>query len=565
MAQEVVTVKSDIEISREARLEPIVAIARRLGLSEQDLTLYGPYKAKIDWRVVDRWRDRPDGKLIVVSAMTPTPAGEGKTTVTVGLGQAFHRLGKRALISLREPSLGPCFGIKGGATGGGYSQVVPMEDINLHFTGDFHAVTSAHNLLAAMVDNHLQQGNPLGLDPRQITWRRAMDMNERALRTIIVGLGGRPHGVPREAGFDITAASEIMACLCLANSLEDLKARFRRIVVGYTYAGKAVTAGELGAAGAMAALMKEAINPNLVQTLENTPAFVHGGPFGNVAHGTNSILATRLGMKLAEYMVTETGFGFDLSGEKFLNIVSRYGGFQPAAVIVVASIRGLKYHGGVELKALAEAKEDVGAVERGLENLDKQVENVRRFGLTPIVALNRFLRDTDKEIAAVEERCRQLGAPYALAEVWAKGGAGGIALAEKVMEVVDNFKGQYQPLYDWSLPIKQKIEIIAREIYGADGVSYTAQALTALKRIEASGGAGLPICMAKTQGSLSDDPKLLGRPRGFTVTVRDMWLSAGAGFVVAIAGEIMTMPGLPREPAALKIDVDAEGNITGLF
>lgn len=547
-------------------MKPITEVAALLGLSEEEIILYGRYKAKVHLSVLNRLQDRSDGRLVLVSGMTPTPAGEGKSTVTIGLGQALCRLGKKAIAVIREPSLGPCFGIKGGACGGGYAQVVPMEDINLHFTGDFHAVTSAHNLLAAAVDNHLHQGNRLRIDPRQVVWRRVMDMNERALRSIVIGLGGRANGVPRESGFDITAASEVMACLCLVGGLADLKRRLRGIIVAYTDEGRPVTAQDMGAAGAMAALLREALCPNLVQTLENTPAFVHGGPFGNIAHGCNSLLATKLGLKLADYLITEAGFGFDLGGEKFLDIKCPYGGLRPDAVVLVVSIRALKFHGGVDVKDLAaDRTPNPAAVERGLPNLEKHLENARLFGLPVVVAINRFSHDSRAELGVVARLVERLGAEVAVTEVWEKGGEGGVELAEKLLDTIKKRPTQYRPLYDWSLPVPEKIEKIATEIYGAKDVVFTPQALTGLKKVEEIGLNSLPVCMAKTQSSLSDNPKLIGRPEGWTLTVREVRISAGAGFIVALSGEIMTMPGLPKVPAAEKIDIDACGVITGLF
>ncbi len=555
--------KTDIEIAQQAEMKPIKEIAEGLGLSEDDIELYGKYKAKVNLKVMDKLEGRPDGKLILVTAINPTAAGEGKTTITVGLGQALNRLGKKAVIALREPSLGPSFGVKGGAAGGGYSQVVPMEDINLHFTGDIHAVTTAHNLLSALIDNHLQQGNELGIDPRRITWKRVMDMNDRALRHIVVGLGGKPNGVPREDGFDITVASEVMAILCLSKDLTDLKERLSKIIIGYTYDGRPVTVKDLNAQGAMALLLKDAINPNLVQTLENTPAFVHGGPFANIAHGCNSVAATRMGLKLGDYLVTEAGFGADLGAEKFFDIKCRYAGLKPDATVIVASIRALKNHGGVKKQDLSQ--ENVEALKKGFENLEKQVENITKFGVPLVVAINRFPTDTDAEVDFVYKRCAQLGIPVSLSDVWAKGGEGGIDLAEKVLDILETKKSNYKPVYELNAGVKQKIETIAREIYGADGVDFTKEAEKDIASIEKMGLDNLAICMAKTQYSLSDDPSLLGRPRGFRVTVRQVRPSAGAGFLVALTGEIMTMPGLPRHPAAFDMDIDENGKITGLF
>ena len=554
--------KSDIEIAQEAKMRPITDVAATLGLTDDDIELYGKYKAKVALSVWERLKDRPAGKLVLVTAITPTPAGEGKTTNTVGLGQALNRIGKKAVIGLREPSLGPSFGIKGGAAGGGYSQVVPMEDINLHFTGDIHAVTTAHNLLAAMLDNHLHQGNSLGIDPRQVVWRRVMDLNERALRHIVLGLGGRINGVPRESGFDISVASEVMASLCLATDLMDLKERFKRIVVAYTYDGKPVTANDLKAAGSMALLMKDAIKPNLVQTLEGTPAFIHGGPFANIAHGANSIIATRMGMKLGDYMVTEAGFGADLGAEKFFDIVCRYGEMKPDAVVVVASVRALKNHGGVGQGQLAQP--NLQAVETGFANLEKQLENIKKFGVPPVVALNQFPSDTAEETEYIIQRCGEMGVEVALSQVWTKGGAGGIELAEKVIKAAEE-PSDFRFLYPLELPVKEKIAAVCQEIYGADGVTYSAEANRTIATLEDLGYGQLPICIAKTQYSLSDNPDLKGRPRGFRVNVREVRLSAGAGFIVAIAGNIMTMPGLGKTPAAETIDIKDNGEIVGLF
>lgn len=554
--------KSDIEIAQEAKMLPITEVARLIGLDEDDIDLYGKYKAKVSLDVWHRLADKPSGKLVLVTAITPTPAGEGKTTTTVGLGQALNRIGKKAIIALREPSLGPSFGIKGGAAGGGYSQVIPMEDINLHFTGDIHAVTTAHNLLAAMLDNHLHQGNALNIDPRQVVLRRAMDLNERALRNIVLGLGGKINGVPRESGFDISVASEVMAALCLATDLMDLKERFKRIVVAYTFDGRPVTADDLKAAGSMALLMKDAIKPNLVQTLENTPAFVHGGPFANIAHGANSIMATQIGMKLADYMITEAGFGADLGAEKFFNIVCRYGQMQPSAVVLVATIRALKNHGGVAKDILSE--KNMVALEKGIENLIKQLENIQKFGLPVVVALNEFPTDTREEIDFVIDQCAAVGADVALSRVWAQGGAGGEELAQKVVNAAET-PSTFKFLYELEQPLKTKMETVCREIYGADGVTYSADASRLLQKFEELGYGNLPVCMAKTQYSLSDDPDKKGRPRNFTVNVKEVRLSAGAGFVVALTGTIMTMPGLGKTPAAEKIDIKTNGEIVGLF
>lgn len=554
--------KSDIEIAQEAKMLHIRDVAAKLGIEEDYLEYYGKYKAKISPALWDKIKDRKDGKLILVTAITPTPAGEGKTTTTVGLGQALAKLGKKAMIALREPSLGPSFGIKGGAAGGGYSQVVPMEDINLHFTGDIHAITAAHNLLAAMIDNHIHHGNELNIDIRTITWKRAMDMNDRALREIIVGLGGKANGYPRQDGFIITVASEIMAILCLSHDLMDLKRRLGDIIVAYDKDGSPVTARDLKADGAMAVLLKDAIKPNLVQTIENVPAFVHGGPFANIAHGCNSLIATKYGLKLADYLVTEAGFGADLGAEKFFDVKARIGGLTPNAAVVVATVRALKMHGGVKKEDLQ--KEDVEAVRRGIENLEKQVENVRKFGVPVVVALNKFVFDTEREIEEVRKACSKIGVDMAVAEVWEKGGEGGIELAEKVIKAADT-PSNFRFLYDVNLPIKDKLHIIATEIYGADGVEYTASALKDIANIEKLGLDKMPIVVAKTQYSLSDDPKLLGRPRGFKITVRELRISRGAGFIVALTGDIMTMPGLPKHPAAENIDIDENGRIKGLF
>jgi formate--tetrahydrofolate ligase len=556
--------KQDLEIARAVKLQPIQQIAERAGLGDQDLELYGSYKAKIRWEAVARLAGRPDGALVLVTAMTPTPAGEGKSTTTVGLADGLRRLGARAIVALREPSLGPVFGVKGGATGGGHAQLAPMEDINLHFTGDMHAIGTAHNLLAAMLDNHLAQGNTLGLDTRRILWKRVLDMNDRALRNLVLGLGGLAHGVPREAGFEITAASEVMAILCLSADLRDFKARVERIVVGERADGTLVTARELRAAGAMAILMKDAIKPNLVQTLEGTPALVHGGPFGNIAHGCNSLIATRLGLKLGEVLVTETGFASDLGMEKFLDIKCRTGGLVPAVAVVVATVRALKMHGGVELAALG--REDVDAVRRGGENLVKHLENVRLFGLTPVVALNHFVGDTEAEVGAALDLCRVAGVSAEVSRGWALGGAGTMELGRAVLDAIQrSARGAFHYLYPDEMPLALKIEKIATSVYGADGVHLAPAAQAKLERWQAAGYGGLPVCMAKTQNSLSDDPKRRGRPRGFTVTVRDAKLSAGAGFVVAYAGDVLTMPGLPTVPGAESMDIDADGNIVGLF
>ena len=555
--------RSDIEIAQAAEMLPISEIAREIGVDADDLELYGKYKAKLPLSLRKKLRDKPDGKLILVTAINPTPAGEGKTTVTVGLGEAMQKIGKNAIIALREPSMGPVFGVKGGAAGGGYAQVVPMEDINLHFTGDMHALTAANNLLCAMLDNHLQQGNALRIDPRRVLLKRCLDMNDRALRNVVVGLGGKVNGVPREDGFMITVASEVMAILCLASDMEDLKERLGRILVAYTYGGEPVYARDLGAVGAMAALLRDAIKPNLVQTLENTPALMHGGPFANIAHGCNSVTATKLGLKLADYCITEAGFGADLGAEKFLDIKCRVAGLKPACVVLVATIRALKYNGGVAKTDLGE--ENVGALEKGIVNLKTHLENMRKYGVPVVVAINRFHTDTDAEIAVVERVCKELGAPVSLTEVFAKGGEGGADLAQKVCRTIDEQPSAYHPLYDTALTIPEKIETIAKEIYRADGVTFTAAAKKSIAEIESLGEDKLPVCIAKTQYSLSDNPALLGKPEGFTLTVREVRLSAGAGFVVALTGDIMTMPGLPKVPAAENIDVDENGVISGLF
>ena len=554
--------KSDIEIAQSAEMLPISEIANRLGVQPEELEPYGRYKAKLSEEIFSRLSGRPDGKLVLVTAINPTPAGEGKTTTTVGLGQAMEKIGKKAIIALREPSLGPVFGIKGGAAGGGYAQVVPMEDINLHFTGDMHAITAANNLLCALIDNHLQQGNELGIDPRRILFKRCLDMNDRALRNVIVGLGGKVNGVPREDGFLITVASEVMAILCLASDLEDLKKRLGEILVAYTYGNQPVYARDLHASGAMTALLKDALKPNLVQTLENTPALMHGGPFANIAHGCNSVRATRLALKLADYTITEAGFGSDLGAEKFFDIKCRYAGLAPSAVVLVATMRALKYNGGVPKAQTGEP--NVEALKRGLPNLAKHVENMQKYGVPVVVAINRFLTDSDEEVKLLSDFCAQTGCRFALSEVFAKGGEGGVELAKAVVEACEQ-PSQLRLLYDIDLPVKEKIAEIATEIYGADGVNYTAAAEKRLAEIEALGKAGLPVCMAKTQYSLSDDPSRLGRPAGFTITVKDLRLSAGAGFIVALTGDIMTMPGLPKAPAAHQIDVDAAGQISGLF
>ena len=555
--------KTDIQIAQEAKLQPIKEVAASIGIMEDDLELYGKYKAKLSDELMERTKSNPNGKLILVTAINPTPAGEGKTTTSVGLGQAFGKLGKKALIALREPSLGPCFGVKGGAAGGGYAQVVPMEDLNLHFTGDFHAITSANNLLAALLDNHIQQGNELGIDPRQIVWKRCLDMNDRVLRNVVVGLGNKMDGMVREDHFVITVASEIMAILCLADDMNDLKVRLGKIIVAYTFDGRPVTAADLNAVGSMAALLKDALKPNLIQTLEHTPAIVHGGPFANIAHGCNSVRATKTALKLADYVITEAGFGADLGAEKFFDIKCRKAGLAPDAVVLVATIRALKYNGGVA-KADLNA-ENLEALEKGIVNLEKHIENLQKYGVPVVVTLNSFVSDTKAETDFVENFCRERGCEFALSEVWEKGGEGGVALAEKVLETLETKTSNFKVLYDDSLSLKEKIETVAREIYGADGVTYAAAAEKELKRITDLGMGDLPVCMAKTQYSLSDDATKLGRPSGFTINVREVYVSAGAGFVVAINGSIMTMPGLPKKPAAFEIDVNEEGVITGLF
>ena len=555
--------KTDIQIAQEATMLPIKDVAASIGIKEDDLELYGKYKAKISDELINRTKKNPDGKLILVTAINPTPAGEGKTTTSVGLGEAFGRLGKKALIALREPSLGPCFGIKGGAAGGGYAQVVPMEDLNLHFTGDFHAITSANNLLAALLDNHIQQGNELGIDPRQIVWKRCMDMNDRVLRNIVVGLGSKMDGMVREDHFVITVASEIMAILCLADDMADLKKRLGRIIVAYTFDGKPVTADDLQATGSMAALLKDALKPNLIQTLEHTPAIVHGGPFANIAHGCNSVRATKTALKLADYVITEAGFGADLGAEKFFDIKCRMAGLKPDAVVLVATIRALKYNGGVPKDELS--SENLDALKAGIVNLEKHIENLHKFGVPVVVTLNSFVTDTKAETDFVEQFCKERGCEFALSEVWEKGGEGGIDLANKVLETIEHKESNFKVLYDDSLSLKEKIETVAKEIYGADGVTYSPAAERELKRITDLGMGDFPICMAKTQYSLSDDAKKLGRPSGFKINVREVYASAGAGFVVAVNGSIMTMPGLSKKPAAYGIDVDDNGVIAGLF
>lgn len=554
---------TDIEIAQQTKLRPIAEIAEELGVRTEELEPYGRFKAKLNDDLFTRLQDQPDGKLILVTAINPTPAGEGKTTTTAGLSQAMAKIGKKAVIALREPSLGPVFGIKGGAAGGGYAQVLPMEDINLHFTGDMHAITSANNLLCAMLDNHLQQGNLLGIDQRRILIKRCVDMNDRALRNIVVGLGGKINGVPREDGFIITVASEVMAILCLAKDLKDLKERLGRILIAYTYDGKPVYAKDIKADGAMTALLKDAINPNLVQTIEGTPAIMHGGPFANIAHGCNSVRATRLALKLGDYCITEAGFGSDLGAEKFLDIKCRMAGLKPDCIVVVATVRALKYNGGVPKAELS--AENVPALEKGVANLRAHVENMHKYGVPVVVAINRFGTDTDAELQVIDDCCKSLGVEYALSEVFAKGGEGGVELAKTVCKVIDETESQFKPIYDLDKTVEEKIETIAKTIYGADGVSFTNQAMKSLKDIKALGGDSMPVCIAKTQYSLSDNAALLGRPTGFTITIRDLRLSNGAGFVVAYAGDVMTMPGLPKVPSAEKIDVGEDGKIHGLF
>lgn len=554
---------SDIEIAQKAHMLPITEVAGKLGIGEEDIELYGRYKAKLSMDLIKRVQDKPDGKLILVTAITPTPAGEGKSTTTVGLAQGLAKIGQKVIVALREPSLGPCMGIKGGAAGGGYSQVVPMEDINLHFTGDFHAITSAHMLLAAMLDNHIQQGNALNIDPRRIVWKRVVDMNDRELRNIVVGLGGKAHGVPRQDGFDITVASEVMAILCLATGLHDLKERLSKIIVAYDYSGNPITAGMLKAQGAMAALLKDAVKPNLVQTLENVPAIIHGGPFANIAHGCNSVMATKTALKLADYTITEAGFGADLGAEKFFDIKCRYAGLKPDAVVLVATVRALKMHGGVPKTDLATP--DVEAVKRGIVNLEKHIENIKQYGLPLVVAINAFAQDTPEELEAIRSHCAAHGVNVALSEVFAKGGEGGIELAKEVVALATSGKADFKLLYGEELSLKEKIETIAKKIYGAVCVNYTKEANNALKDFEKMGYGHLPVCMAKTQYSFSDDPALLGRPEGFEITIKNCRIAAGAGFVVVLTGDIMTMPGLPKVPAAEKIDVSDDGVISGLF
>ena len=555
--------KTDIEIAQEAVLENIVSVAERIGIQADDLELYGKYKAKISDEYIESIRNNPEGKLILVTAINPTPAGEGKTTTSVGLGQAFGKLGKKAVIALREPSLGPCFGIKGGAAGGGYAQVVPMEDLNLHFTGDFHAITSANNLLAALLDNHIQQGNELGIDPRQVVWKRCLDMNDRVLRNVVVGLGNKLDGMVREDHFVITVASEIMAILCLASDMKDLKERLCKIIVAYTFKGDPVTASDLNAVGAMAALLKDAMKPNLIQTLEHTPALVHGGPFANIAHGCNSIRATKTALKMADYVITEAGFGADLGAEKFFDIKCRMAGLKPDAVVLVATIRALKYNGGVKKENLSE--ENLEALQAGIVNLEKHIENLHKYGVPIVVTLNSFVTDTKAEIDFVQKFCEDRNCEFAISEVWEKGGEGGIALANKVLDTLERKESRFKVLYEDSLSLKEKIETVASEIYGAGGVSYSPAAEKQLQKLEQLGFGNMPVCMAKTQYSLSDNPAFLGRPVGFEMSVREVYVSAGAGFVVVLTGAVMTMPGLPKAPAAYQIDVNEDGVITGLF
>lgn len=554
---------TDIEIAKQADIKPISDIAEKLGISADELEFYGKYKAKLPLSLLKKYENKEDGKLILVTAINPTPAGEGKTTVTVGLGEAMNRIGKKAVIALREPSMGPVFGIKGGATGGGYAQVIPMEDINLHFTGDMHAITAANNLLCAIIDNHIQQGNELRIDPRRILFKRCLDMNDRALRNVVIGLGGKVNGVPREDGFMITVASEIMAILCLSSGIKDLKDRLGSILTAYTYDGTPVYARDLNAVGSMAALLKDAIKPNLVQTLENTPALMHGGPFANIAHGCNSVTATRLALKLGDYCITEAGFGADLGAEKFLDIKCRCAGLKPSCVVIVATIRALKYNGGVPKAELS--KENTVALKNGIVNLETHIENMRKYGLPVVVAINRFATDTEAEIETIEAFCKEKDVPVSLTEVFARGGEGGKELAEKVVKTIETKEAHFKPIYDEKLSIKEKLNVLAKEIYRAGDVVFTSNAEKAISEIEKLGKDKLPICVAKTQYSLSDDPQKLGSPKGFTLTVRDVRLSAGAGFIVALTGDIMTMPGLPKQPAAYKIDVDDDGNVSGLF
>lgn len=555
--------KTDVQIAQGAKMKPITEVAAKLGISEDYLIQYGKYKAKVSLDLMEELKDKNDGKLILVTAINPTPAGEGKTTTNIGLSMAFNKIGKNAITAIREPSLGPSFGIKGGAAGGGYAQVVPMEDINLHFTGDFHAITTANNLISALLDNHIQQGNELGIDPRRIVWKRVLDMNDRALRHVVVGLGGRPNGVPREDGFDITVASEIMAIFCLARDLEDLKERVGNIIIAYKYDGSPVYVKDIKAQGAVALIMKDAMAPNLVQTLENTPAFIHGGPFANIAHGCNSIIATKMALKLADYTITEAGFGADLGAEKFFNIKSRFAGLKPDAAVIVATVRALKHHGGSSKEELGQ--ENLDYLAKGFENLEKHIENVNKFGVPAVVAINRFPTDTERELDFLIDKCKEHGAEAVISEVWAKGGDGAIDLAKKLVEVIESQKSNFKVLYDVNDSIKEKIEKIAKEVYGADGVDFTKACEKQIANIEKLGMDKMPICMAKTQYSLSDDPSLIARPMGFRITVRDIRISNGAGFLVALTGDIMTMPGLPKVPAANNIDILPSGEIVGLF
>lgn len=558
-----VAMKTDIEIAQEAELIPIVDVAKRIGIEADDLELYGKYKAKVSDEYIEAVKDQPDGRLILVTAINPTPAGEGKTTITVGLGEAFGKMGKKAVIALREPSLGPCFGIKGGAAGGGYAQVVPMEDLNLHFTGDFHAITSANNLLAALLDNHIQQGNALGIDPRQIVWKRCLDMNDRVLRNVVVGLGNKTDGMVREDHFVITVASEIMAILCLATDIKDLKERLGKIIVAYNFQGEPVTADDLQAVGAMAALLKDAMKPNLIQTLEHTPALVHGGPFANIAHGCNSVRATKTALKMADYVITEAGFGADLGAEKFFDIKCRMAGLKPDAAVLVATVRALKYNGGVAKEDLSQ--ENLKALQDGIVNLEKHIENLHKYGVPVVVALNAFISDTQAEINYVKKFCEDRDCEFALARVWEQGGEGGLLLAQKVLYTLENKESRFEPIYEDEMLLMEKIETVASQIYGAGSVSYAPAAKKQLTRLEKMGFGSLPVCMAKTQYSLSDDPNLLGRPVGFEMRVREVYVSAGAGFVVVLTGDVMTMPGLPKKPAAYQINVEENGKITGLF
>ena len=554
---------TDVQIAQSAEMKPIKEIAEQLGLGEEDLELYGKYKAKISLETISKVKNNPDGKLILVTAINPTPAGEGKTTTMIGLSQALNKIGKKSVVAMREPSLGPCFGVKGGAAGGGYAQVVPMEDINLHFTGDIHAITTANNLIAAMLDNSIQQGNPLDIDTRQIVWKRVVDLNDRALRHIVVGLGGKPNGVPREDGFDISVASEVMAILCLATSLEDLKKRAGRMIVAYNHAGEPVTVDDIQATGAVTLLLKDAIKPNLVQTLDHTPVFVHGGPFANIAHGCNSVMATQLAMKLGDYAITEAGFGADLGAEKFLDIKCRQAGLKPDAVVIVATVRALKMHGGVAKKDLGE--ENLEALRKGIENLEKHIENIAKYNLPSVVAINAFPTDTEAELQLLNEICKSKNVDVAISQVWAKGADGGVELAEKLLDVLETKKADFKPIYDTDLPIADKIRTIAKEIYGADDVIFTKKVTNKIKKYEEQRLGNLPVCVAKTQYSLSDDPTLLGRPTGFKVTINDLIPNTGAGFLVAISGDIMRMPGLPKVPAAVGMDIDENGTIVGLF